>query len=56
MKIIRILGLVVLGILWIWLVRALILYSGGFTLKNIFLIIASGIIIFYPLYKKWSKS
>ncbi len=50
---VKIAGLAILAIVWIWLCRAIICYAGGFTLKNIFLIVASGIIIFVPLWKKY---
>lgn len=52
MKIIRYVGLGVLVIAWIWLCSVL-LSSGGVTLKNLFLTVASGIIIFVPLWRKY---
>lgn len=51
----KIIGFTLLGLLWLWLARALIVSGGGFTLKNLFIIIASGIIIFVPLYKKYIR-
>ncbi|MBD5299252.1 MAG: hypothetical protein HDS22_04680 [Bacteroides sp.] len=50
---VKIAGLVLLGLVWIWLCRGLLNAGGGFTLKNLFLIAASGIIIFVPLWKKY---
>lgn len=55
MKVVKIAGFTVLAIVWLWLCRSLIAWGGGFNLKNIFLIVASGIIIFVPLYKKYVK-
>lgn len=51
----RIIGLIVLALVWCWLVWALISSGGGFTAKNVFIIIASGIIIFVPLWKKYFR-
>lgn len=53
MKWTRLFGLVFLAMLWFWLVKALFASAGGFNAKNIFLAIASAIIIFVPLYKKY---
>ncbi|MDE6083179.1 MAG: hypothetical protein K2G11_01700 [Muribaculaceae bacterium] len=55
MKTTRIAGLIILGVVWVWLIQALIRQGGGLTLKNLFLIVASGIIIFVPLWKKYFK-
>lgn len=55
MKTTRVIGFFVLAIVWLWLVRLLVV-GGGWTLKTIFLIIASGIIIFVPLWKKYGGS
>ncbi len=52
MNIVKFAGLILLVLIWLWLCWSLISLSGGFTLKNIFLIVASGIIIFVPLCKK----
>lgn len=52
MKLIKIIGLIVLAAVWLWLCRLIIL-SGGITLRTIFLIVASGIIIFVPLWRKY---
>lgn len=55
MNFVKIAGLTILALVWIWLCQALILQGGGFNLKNIFLIVASGIIIFVPLWKKYFR-
>lgn len=52
MGILKILGISVLALLWIWLVWMLF-SAGGFNLKNILLAAMTGIIIFVPLYKKY---
>ena len=49
------LGFSLLAILWVWLCVTLIVSTGGFTFKNLFLIVASGIIIFVPLWKKYFR-
>lgn len=46
----------ILGILWIGLVIYIILYSRPFTLYNAFVCVASWIIIFVPMYKKYIKN
>lgn len=56
MKVNRIAGLLILGVVWLWLVQALLRQGGGFTFKNLFLIVASGIIVFVPLWKKYFSS
>lgn len=48
-------GFALIALLWIWLCSALIISGGGPTFKNLFLIIASGIIIFVPLWKKYIR-
>lgn len=50
----RILGIAFLAILWIALCCVMI-SATGFTLKNLFVAVASGIIIFVPLWKKYKK-
>lgn len=52
MNIIKFAGLILLVLIWLWLCWSLIALTGGFTLKNILLIVASGIIIFVPIWKK----
>lgn len=52
MKPIRIIGLSVLLLVWLWLCRVIVV-GGGFTLRTVFLIVASGIIIFVPLWRKY---
>ena len=51
----KVIGFALLALLWIWLVITLVISGGGFTFKNIFLIIASGIIIFVPLWKRYIR-
>lgn len=50
--IIRYIGLGVLAIVWLWLAW-FVLARAGVTLINIFWVVASGIIVFVPLYKKY---
>lgn len=45
-------GLVLLAVLWFWLVSQL-LRTGGVNLKNLFLAVSSGIIVFVPLWRKY---
>ncbi|MFG6427657.1 hypothetical protein [Lepagella muris] len=54
MQPVKIAGFSVLALLWIWLSLTLLL-SGGFNFKNLFLVVASGIIIFVPLWKKYIR-
>lgn len=51
----KIAGVILLGMLWIWLSIGLFNSAGGFTLKNLFIVAASGIIIFVPLWKKYKR-
>ena len=51
----KILGFSLLALLWIWLCYIMVVSGGGLTLKNIFIIVASGIIIFVPLWKKYFR-
>lgn len=55
MNAIRIGGMLLLLALWIWLSVSLFRLGGGITLKNIFSVGASGIIIFLPLWRKYVK-
>lgn len=55
MNLIRNAGILLLIVLYIWLSKAIIVGAGGLTLKNIFLIVAAGIIIFVPIYKKYFR-
>ncbi len=48
-------GLILLALVWLWLCWSLVALGGGFNLKNILLIVASGIIIFVPLWKKYVR-
>ncbi|MDE7159514.1 MAG: hypothetical protein K2O24_01520 [Muribaculaceae bacterium] len=43
-----------LALLWLWLCWILV-SAGGLTGKNAFLIVASGIIIFVPLWKRYIR-
>lgn len=52
---VKIAGLIILALVWVWLCRALIVSGGGVTLKNLLLIAISGIIIFVPLWKKYFR-
>lgn len=52
MKLFRIIGLAVLVLVWIWLCR-IVIVAGGVTLRSLFLVVASGIIIFVPLWRKY---
>ena len=56
MKISRtnVIRLTIIAVLWIALCCVLII-RGGFNAWNLFVIIASGIVIFVPLYKKYEK-
>lgn len=45
----------VLGVLWAVLVALVLLYSRPFTLYTAFVVVASAIIIFVPMYKKYVK-
>ena len=49
-------GFGLLALLWIWLCISLVMSGGGPTFKNLFLIVASGIIIFVPLWKKYFRA
>ncbi|MEE1022903.1 MAG: hypothetical protein U0L83_07220 [Muribaculaceae bacterium] len=52
MNLIKVIGLIVLAAVWIWLC-CMIVAGAGFTLRTLFTIVASGIIIFVPLWKKY---
>ena len=52
----KIIGFGLITLLWIWLCSALIMSGGGLTFKNFFLIIASGIIIFVPIWKRYFRA
>lgn len=53
MNIVKIVGFLILAVLWIWLSAALL--ASGVTLKNLFIVMASAIIIFVPLWKKYVR-
>ena len=50
----KIVGLILLALLWIWLVFYLF-SRGGFDGKNILVALFSGIIIFVPLWKRYIR-
>ncbi len=50
----KIIGFVVLFLVWIWLVWAM-LSHGGINLKNLLIAAMTAIIIFLPLYKKYIR-
>ena len=47
---------VILGILWLCLLIYILSFSAKITLYTLFVIVASGIIIFVPMYKKYIKN
>lgn len=51
-----ILRFVILGLLWLGLVSYIIARTPKFTLYTAFVIVASAIIIFVPIYKKYVKN
>lgn len=53
MNIVKIVGFLLLALLWLWLSASLL--ASGLTLKNLFLVVASAIIIFVPLWKKYVR-
>ena len=55
MKLSVIIRFAILGVLWLALVAAIVLRS-QFTLYTAFVIVASAIIIFVPVYKKYVKN
>ncbi len=56
MKTSVILRFVILGALWLLLVYAMVKSTPTFTLYQAFVIVASGIIVFVPLYKKYVRN
>lgn len=54
MKTTAIIGLSLLALIWLWLAWML-LTAGGVNLRNIMVMAMSAIIIFVPLYKKFTK-
>ncbi|MDE5791123.1 MAG: hypothetical protein K2H96_07850 [Muribaculaceae bacterium] len=51
-KVIRIIGVGILALVWIWLAWGF-LSAKGITLLNLIILAMTGIIIFLPLYKKY---
>lgn len=46
---------VILGVLWAALVALILMYTRPITLYTAFVIVASAIIVFVPMYKKYVK-
>lgn len=46
----------ILGLLWLGLVTYIVAFTPRFTLYTAFVIVASAIIIFIPMYKKYVKN
>ncbi|MDE7414578.1 MAG: hypothetical protein K2N05_12435 [Muribaculaceae bacterium] len=53
-KTIRVIGIVVLGMVWLWLGWGF-LTAKGVNLLNLIILFMTGIIIFVPLYKKYFR-
>lgn len=51
-----ILRFLILGVIWLGLVAYIIAFARPFTLYTAFVIMASAIIIFVPMYKKYIKN
>lgn len=47
-------GFVILGAVWAWLAW-LLLSKEGLTLKDILIVVMSGIIVFVPLWKRYGR-
>lgn len=45
-----------MGLMWLMLVGMIVMRAERFTLYTLFVIVASAIIIFVPLYKKYVKN
>lgn len=56
MKTSVILRFVIMGLMWLMLVGMIVMRAERFTLYTLFVIVASAIIIFVPLYKKYVKN
>lgn len=56
MKMSVIIRFIILGILWLMLVGVILVRTPRISLYTIFVIIASAIIIFVPVYKKYVKN
>ena len=52
MKIRSIIIMIVLGLLWLWL-SVFLLLRGGVTLKNLLVVAVSGLLILFPLLKRY---
>ncbi|MDE6143075.1 MAG: hypothetical protein K2F94_03240 [Muribaculaceae bacterium] len=56
MNAVRIAGIILLALVWLWLCWSLVALGGGFSIKNILVIVASGIIVFVPIWKKYIRN
>lgn len=56
MKTSAIIRFLILGVLWLALVLMIVLRTERFTPYTLFVIVASAIIIFVPVYKKYVKN
>ena len=56
MKTSTIIRFAILGLLWFGLVGYILVHTPKITLYTIFVIVASAIIIFVPMYKKYVKN
>lgn len=55
MKTSVIIRFVILGVIWL-LLAGTVLVRGGVTLYNLFIVVATAIIVFVPMYKKYVKN
>lgn len=53
MKTSKIIGFIILGLLWVWLAFAVL--KNNFTLMSLLTVLMSGAIIFIPLWKKYGR-
>lgn len=53
MKIVKFASLILLGLIWLFLAWVVVNRGGGLTLKNIIVLIASGVCVFIPLMRKF---
>ncbi len=51
----KILGMIILGLAYIWLAWGVLSSPNGFNLMNILIVVMAGIIIFVPLFKKLNR-
>lgn len=48
--------LIIIGLIWLWLCGMIVIRTRPVTLWTLFVILASGIIVFVPLYKKYKRN